>query len=162
AGIRIILLTRSTPDLALPIVMPLVERISALGRPVEHSVVTVDSLGLAPALRRGLEGASLPLVYVTTATEAASESHLAPLLRAIDKSDHVIGCRPKGDRSVVATFIARLFRRIVFALPLDDVHSPCQLHRLEKLLSIPLQSASSFLDTEIYAKATFLGHLIDE
>ena len=32
----------------------------------------------------------------------------------------------------------------------------------EKLAAIPLQSASSFLDVEILAKATFFGHLIDE
>ena len=50
----------------------------------------------------------------------------------------------------------------VFAVPVLDVHSPCRLHRREKLAAIPLQSASSFLDVEILAKATFLGHLIDE
>ena len=55
-----------------------------------------------------------------------------------------------------------LLRRLIFAVPLDDVHSPCRLHRLPKLLAIPLQSSSSFLDIEILAKATFLGHLIDE
>ena len=55
-----------------------------------------------------------------------------------------------------------LARRLIFAVPLRDVHSPCRLHRLDKLAAIPLQSASSFLDTEILAKATFLGHLIDE
>ncbi len=58
--------------------------------------------------------------------------------------------------------LGSLVRRLVFAVPLRDVHSPCRLHRLDKLAAIPLQSASSFLDTEILAKATFLGHLIDE
>ena len=33
---------------------------------------------------------------------------------------------------------------------------------MEKLAAIPLQSGSSFLDLEILAKATFLGHLLSE
>ena len=32
----------------------------------------------------------------------------------------------------------------------------------EKLAAIPLQSGSSFLDLEVLAKATFLGHLLSE
>ena len=45
--------------------------------------------------------------------------------------------------------MAWLFRRLIFAVPLHDVHSPCRLHRLEKLQAISLQSESSFLDPEI-------------
>ena len=41
------------------------------------------------------------------------------------------------------------------------MHSPCQLHRTEKLAAIPVQSGSSFLDVEVLAKATFLGHLLE-
>ncbi len=74
----------------------------------------------------------------------------------------LIGRRPAGDREQWSRWLKSLPRRLVFALPLLDIHSPCRLHRLEKLAAIPLQSASSFLDTEVLAKATFLGHLIDE
>jgi hypothetical protein len=162
AGVRIVLLTRSTAEPAAPMISPLLERINDLGRSVEHRVVQVDELGLAQALRRGLVGASLPLVFVTTATEPLTASHLAPLFAAIDKSDHVIGRRPLGMRTSPMSYIAKFIRRLIFSVPLGDVHSPLRLHRLEKLLAIPLQSDSSFLDTEIFAKATFLGHLIDE
>ncbi len=86
------------------------------------------------------------------------------------------GTAPEGDRPLRSRrgtpagrlaaawdrWLASLPRRLVFAVPLRDVHSPCRLHRLEKLARIPFQSASSFLDMEILAKATFLGHLIDE
>ena len=65
--------------------------------------------------------------------------HLAPLLEAIDHADHVVGCRPmsRGDPS---RLVGSLFRRMIFGVPLRDVHSPCRLHRLDKLLAIPLQS----------------------
>ena len=115
-------------------------------------------------LRRGLrQGASLPLVLVTTARyEPWTAKHLDPLLEAIDKSDHVVGRRSDLPAGGFKSFVAWLIRRLVFAVPLDDVHSPCRLHRLEKLAAITLQSGSSFLDVEILAKATFLGHLIDQ
>jgi hypothetical protein len=162
AGIRVILLTKLAAELATPMITPLLERISEQGRAVEHQVVPVGDLGLAESLRRGLEGARLPLVLVTTAAEPDLADHLGPLLSAINKGDHVIGRRPQATGASFSRLIAWLFRRLIFAVPLDDVHSPCRLHRLEKLLAIPFQSASSFLDTEILAKATFLGHLIDE
>ena len=67
-------------------------------------------------LRRGLEGASLPLVLVTTADEPWTADHLGPLLEAIDKSDHVIGRRPTACREAAfelhrAAFPATDFRR---------------------------------------------------
>ena len=51
---------------------------------------------------------------------------------------------------------------MVFAVPTLDVHSPCRLHRREKLEALSLQSSSRFLDIEILAKGTFLSHLLDE
>ncbi len=47
-------------------------------------------------------------------------------------------------------------------MPVLDVHSACRLHRREALQAVPLQSDSEFVDVELLAKATFLGHLIDE
>ena len=101
-------------------------------------------------------------MLVTTADEPWTKAHLEPLLEAINQCDHVIGCRPTASRGNWAGHPGSLVRRLIFAVPLHDVHSPCRLHRLDKLAVIPLQSASSFLDIEILAKATFLGHLIDE
>ena len=108
-------------------------------------------------------GPRLPLVLVTTATEPLTADRTwhpcSPRSTRVTMSSAVVF---QGRAPSPMSFIAGLFRRLIFAVPLDDVHSPCRLHRLEKLLAIPLQSESSFLDTEIFAKATFLGHLIDE
>ncbi len=162
AGIRVIFLTDLPAESADAIVAPLVDMIAALGRQVEHRIISIQEAGLGRALERGLQGATLPLVLVTTAEEPWEKRHLQPLLEAIDQCDHVIGCRPEKSRGNWAGWLRVLARRLIFAVPLRDVHSPCRLHRLEKLAAIPLQSASSFLETEILAKATFLGHLIDE
>jgi len=162
AGIRIILLTDLPRADAEAVIAPLIDHIRAIGRPVEQCILEVESSGFNRLLCQGLNGASLPLVLVTTATEPWTPAHLEPLLKAIDHCDHVIGRRPAGDREQWSRWLKSLPRRLVFALPLLDIHSPCRLHRLEKLAAIPLQSASRFLDTEILAKATFLGHLIDE
>ncbi len=162
AGIRIVILTELPSEHAEAVIAPLLRRIAELGRPVEQRIISVADHDLAEALRRGLEEAHMPLVLVTTAVEPWTADHLDPLVEAIDASDHVIGRRPKATRSRAANWVTKLLRKLIFAVPLDDVHSPCRLHRLEKLLAIVLQSKSSFLDTEILAKATFLGQLIDE
>ena len=161
AGIRIILLTHFPVESAERIIASLADLVVATGRSVERSIVTVGEDGLGRALERGLVGATLPLVLVTTAEEPWTNDHLKPLLEAINQCDHVIGCRP-ARVGRWSGLLGRMVRRLIFAVPLRDIHSPCRLHRLDKLLAIPLQSASSFLDTEIVAKATFLGHLIDE
>jgi hypothetical protein len=94
AGIRIILLTDSPPEQAEAVVAPLIEAIAAVGRSVEHRIVSVEGMDLRVALSQGLEGARLPLVLVTTAREPWTPAHLEPLLKAIDSCDHVVGRRP--------------------------------------------------------------------
>jgi hypothetical protein len=162
AGIRIILLSQSQEPSAAGVVAPLVELVAAHGRPVESRAVQVSDGGYARALERGLLGATLPLVLVTTAEELWTNDHLTPLLAAIDACDHAIGCRLGFGRGNWARLPALFARRLIFGAPGHDIHSPCRLHRLEKLAAIPLQSSSSFLDTEIIAKATFFNHVIDE
>jgi hypothetical protein len=162
AGIRVIMLTRKADDRATDVVASLLERIGELGRAVEARMISVDDLGMAEAIRRGLEDAQLPLVLITTAEEPWTAAHLEPLLKAIDSSDHVIGRRSVKNGDDALSWLGWILRRMIFAVPLHDIHSPCRLHRLEKLLAIPLQSQSSFVETEILAKATFLGHLLDE
>jgi hypothetical protein len=161
AGIHIVQLTDSPGDAALAALEPLIQLIRELGRPVEWQIVPRDR-NLSQALDRGLAGASLPLVLVTTAREPWTQAHLVPLLTAIDHCDHVLGRRPAGVWETSVDWLLSLPRRLLFALPLWDIHSPCRLHRRDKLRRIPLQSASSFLEVEILAKATFLGDLIDQ
>jgi hypothetical protein len=134
----------------------------ARGRSAEVVVVVVDEGGLAEAVEGGLLGASAPLVLITDAIAPWSSGHLDPLLKAINHCDHVFGRRAIGWRGAVGRWFAGLLWRSVFAVPVADVHSPCQLHRLAKLAAVPLQSGSKFLDVELLAKVTFLGHLIDE
>jgi hypothetical protein len=163
AGIRIILITDQDTGTAPAVIAPLVDYLTEHGRPVEERIVDFgEGVGFAGSLERGLEGATLPIVLVTTAREPWTIDHLEPLLKAIDEGDHVLGLRPQAARGKGTGWLGFLMQRFVFAVPLEDVHSPCRLHRLEKLAAIPLQSRSSFLDVEILAKATFLGHLIDQ
>jgi hypothetical protein len=162
AGVRIILMTDLPAESANSIMSSLADLVAALGRPVERCIESVGSEGLDRSLERGLRGATLPLVLVTTAEEPWTTEHLEPLLEAINQCDHVLGCRQDRVRTKWSGLPVVLMRRFIFAVPLRDVHSPCRLHRLDKLAAIPFQSASSFIDTEILAKATFLGHLIDE
>ncbi len=173
AGIRIILLTELSIEHAEPIVQSIADRIEALGRSVESRIIPVAGVPLGIALSQGLEGASHPLVLVTTAEEPWTAAHLEPLLKAIDRRErtiddrevlcgHVVGCRPAPAGRRWRRWFASLPNRLIFAVPMQDVDSPCQLHRLEALAAIPFQSASSFLYLEILAKATFFGHLLDE
>jgi hypothetical protein len=164
AGIRIVLLTESSPETAVPILAPVVAWLEKEGRCVEVRTMRLDPREgrRNDALQTALEGAALPLVLVTTAEESCTDAHLAPLLAAIDHCDHAVGKRPLTSWQRIGRWIGSLPRRIVFAVPVVDVHSPCQLHRREKLAAIPLQSRSSFLDVEILAKATFLTHLLKE
>lgn len=123
---------------------------------------TVDQDGWGSAVERCLQDVKEPVVIISTATEAWTAGQLDPLLKAISRADHVVGSRR-------SSFWSRLIRswksrtwRIIFAAPWKDVHSPCRIHRREKLEELIFQSRSSFLEIEIAAKATFLGHLLDE
>ena len=162
AGIRVVLLTDSSAETAAADHRAPGRADRGAGRAVEERVISVDERGLAEALRRGLEGASLPLVLVTTAIEPWTADHLEPLLKAIDKSDHVVGRRDKSTAGSFKSFIGWLFRRLIFAVPLDDVHSPCRLHRLEKLLAIPLAVGVVVSRHRDPGEGDFSGHLIDE
>ena len=128
----------------------------------EVRIVNVGDEPLHVILTKALAQTSRPLVLITTARVPWTLPHLEPLLKAIDQCDHVVGGRPAGDGRGARSWLGRLVRRILFGIPVRDAYSPCKLHRREKLIAILLQSSSSFIDVEILAKATFLGHLIDE
>ena len=164
AGVKILFLAGPAAAAADPIVGPIVAWLQAAGRSVAVQTITPDgpSPHLNEAVRTALDNGQHPLVLITTAVEPWSPAHLEPLLEAIDRCDHAVGRRPAASWRRVTRWIGSLARRLIFAVPVLDVHSPCQLHRTEKLAAIPLQSGSSFLDLEILAKATFLGHLLSE
>src|SRR4051794_19820176 len=93
AGIRVIVLCAGDHARSDEVSRALEELIIARGRTVESIVVPVAGRGYNHALELGLEGASLPLVLVTSAREPWTEGHLDPLLASIDHCDHVIGRR---------------------------------------------------------------------
>src|SRR5258707_3887609 len=159
AAVRVIVLAPDDGPAAGRVARSLEELIAQRGRQVDSVVVSGAGRGLNDALALGLEGAVAPLVLVTTAGEPWTAAHLDPLLDAINHCDHVVGRRQDGPTLRLRRWFGRLPWRLVFAVPVHDVHSPCRLHRREKLEAIPLQSASAFLDVEILAKATFFGQL---
>jgi hypothetical protein len=132
-------------------------------RPASARVVVVRrAVGRGPALEKAVREGVAPLVLVTTATRPWTEAQLTPLLKAIDGADHVLGLRDLPRAGRIGRRLRRLPWRLLFRVPLHDVHSPCRLHRREAIAAIPLQSRSAFADVEELAKATFLGHLVDE
>jgi hypothetical protein len=161
AGVRVIVLSFGAAERARTVADSLVKLLSGCGRPADSRVVEVEG-DWRRAIERGLDDANAPLVLVTTAVEPWSRAHIEPLLEAIDRCDHVVGRRKAGLATRLGRRLSALWQRTIFAVPVQDVHSPCRLHRLEKLAVIPLQSRSAFLNIEILAKATFFGHLIDE
>jgi hypothetical protein len=164
AAVRVILITSQNGDSAEAVLAPLTSAIAGAGRVVETRTVQFDQKTscLRDVYETALQEPTSPLVLVTTATEPWSAAHLEPLLNTIDICDHVVGRRRVGYWRRFLRTIGSLPRRLLFAVPVIDVHSPCQLHRAEKLAAIALQSSSSFLDVEMLAKATFLGHLLGE
>src|SRR5579883_2717627 len=130
AGIRIIALIEGSPDGAEANVAPLVDYLGSVGRTAETRIIAITEEGVAVALAGGLAGAHLPLVLVTTAEEPWTADHVKPLLEAIDHCDHVVGRRPVGGWERCRRWLATLPRRLVFSVPLRDIHSPCRLHRL--------------------------------
>src|SRR4051812_25632058 len=93
AGIRVIVVCRDDDARADEVARSLEDLVVARGRRVETVVMPVAGLGFNRALELGLEGASMPLVLITSAVETWTAGHLDPLLTAIDHCDHVIGRR---------------------------------------------------------------------
>lgn len=132
------------------------------GRPIKVVVEPYRHESRAERLSRALDGADLPIVLVTSATEPWTEAHLRPLLDAIDRCDHVLGRRRRSLGGRLLRWLAARPWALLFAIPLKDVHSPCRLHRREALGMLPPQSSSRFLDVELLAKASFFAQLVDE
>ena len=134
------------------------------GRPVDVVARAVDPA--RPRLGDLIEQATAtlphPIVAVVASDAPPTPAHWTPLLKALDQADHVVGGRAAAAWTSLTRRLWQGVRRLVLGVPIADVHSPIRLHRAERLREIPLQSFSSFVDVEILAKATFLGHLLDE
>src|SRR4051794_7102549 len=86
AGVRVIHITELPEDSARTVIAPLDLWFRSSGPAIEIRVIRVDraTLRLGEALETALDGASLPLVLITTAVEPWTRAHLEPLLHSID------------------------------------------------------------------------------
>jgi hypothetical protein len=134
------------------------------GRQVDLIFMAVDRAAprLGESIQVAADGALRPIIAIAAASTPPPREAWEPLLKALDQADHVWMRRPTGLPLAAWWWLARALRRLVLGVPLMDVHAPLSLHRVEKLRAIPLQSGSSFVDVELPAKATFLGHVLDE
>ena len=162
ASVRVIVMATENAARAEEIGIGLVRLLSGRGRKASSIVVRADVHGWNRALEQGLSESAEPIVIVTTASAPWGSGHLDPILKAIDERDHVIGRRPRSGGNAIGRFLRSLLYRFLFAVPVVDVFSPIRIHRREKLVAIPLQSGTRFLDVEILAKATFLVQTIEE
>jgi hypothetical protein len=164
-GIDLLVLSDSTGgDVDLSAWEASVDWLRAEGRTVGVVAEVLDrgEPRIGERIRRFVDRSEQPIVAICRAERPPSREHWEPLLKALDQADHVVGRRPASPPGAFGRSLARLVRRIVLGVPVADVHSPMRLHRAEKLREIPLQSGSSFVDVEVLAKATFLGHVLDE
>src|SRR5262249_19750855 len=162
ASVRVVVVAAGGANVAAAVARSVEGLVRERGRAAEGVIVDPVGEQLPDALSRATVGTTAPIILITNALGPWTGDRLDPLLKAIDYCDHVVGRRRSGARSAVRRWLGRALWRWVFAVPVTDVHSPCRIHRLGAFASIPLQSDSSFLNVEVLAKATFLGHLIDE
>jgi hypothetical protein len=162
AGVHVLVIAVEDADRAERIARGLLDLLQLRGRAADAEIVIADKWFGLPREDALRSDSPHELVLVTTACQPWTMAHLDPMLEAIERADHVVGRRqaPWGRR--LARRLAWLPRKLLFAIPVLDVHSPCRLHRREALEAIPIQSRSQFVEVEVLAKATFLGHLIDE
>src|SRR4051812_40099762 len=85
AGVRIILITEQPEESARSIIAPIVESLSAAGRPVESCIIRFErgKTRLGQALENGVADGGPPLVLITTALEPWAPAPLQPPLAAI-------------------------------------------------------------------------------
>ncbi|MDX2038471.1 MAG: hypothetical protein SFX72_17630 [Isosphaeraceae bacterium] len=159
AGVSVVIVSREADHVAGNVGRGLARLIEDRGRAAEWRIATLG-VDFGSSLSEAIAEARHPLLIVTTARSPWSGAHLDPLLDSIDRHDHVVGVRQmsfvrRALRHVLETPLA-----ILFACRLYDPHSPCRIHRREKLAEIVFQSKGAFLDWEWVAKANHLVHLI--
>ncbi len=115
--------------------------------------------GYGAALRAGLAAAKYPLVATLPDEGGYRPEELARLLAQIDHADVVAGYRKPPIR---ASWRRRVLARLLFGLRFRDLGCRFRLYRRSIFERIPIQSRGGFADTEILAKANFLGCLFLE
>src|SRR3954447_10895158 len=78
AAVRVVAIAEGDAGRGPAAAQALVNLLARPGRGAESVVVEADARGWCRALESGLEGASYPVVVVTSAIEPPSDAHLAP------------------------------------------------------------------------------------
>ncbi len=163
AGIDVLVWDAGDAERAERIGVGLVRLIEAERRSARMRILCSNAEeGQGATLRKAIEETSAPLILITTAIEPWTAAHLSPVLESVDRADHVLGRRPIRGAALWKARLHKLARTLVYSTPILDTTTPCRLHRREAIAAIPLQSESCYLEFEMLAKATFLGHLVEE
>lgn len=154
-------------------------------------VLVEEKPGFGAALRGALKEAHHPLLLYLPVQPQWRPEFLQPFLERIDPVDLVSGSRTGTPVPPPLRWLGFFYRgmvRVVFGIPLEplpgwlgwrgylyqrlirilfgvrfhDVDCPFKLFRREIFRRIPIQSDSSFVHTELMAKANFLSCLADE
>src|SRR4051812_16901087 len=90
AAVRVVVIDTRGDDTAAKVAESIVALLRQRGRVVESAVLEARSGGMASSLETVLISTTAPLVIMTTASQPWTESHLDPLLKAIDQCDHAV------------------------------------------------------------------------
>lgn len=162
AAVAVVVVAEGPPEARFKLAGELRARVAASGREAAVYSAAVEHGSLGSALQEVARQATQPILLVSRTLEPWQDQHFLSLFSALEKADHVVGRRPATRGGRIRRWLANLPWRWLMAVPVADPHSPCQAHRREKLAEFPLQSRGDFVDIELLAKATFLGHIIDE
>jgi glycosyltransferase involved in cell wall biosynthesis len=126
---------------------------------------------LGGAMRTGFREAKKEFVFYVDADNPVDFRDLGKALELMDgsnlsdKSDVVIGYRLNRDETLKRTIYSKVYNlmiRILFGLKVKDVNFSFKLFRRRVLDTIPLRTASSFLDAELLIASKRAGFTINE
>ena len=121
--------------------------------------------GFGGALKTGLKGASLPLVFYTDCDLQFDLDEIGKLLERSSEAPVVVGYRVNRQdhwgRKLNAWAWGRL-QRVLFGLRVRDIDCGFKLFRREVLQAMPMRSDGAFISTEILLRARAAGHAVAE
>lgn len=120
---------------------------------------------LGGAMRTGFREAKKEFVFYVDADNPVDLRDLGRALELMDGSEVVIGYRLNRDETLKRAIYSRVYNlliRFLFGLKVKDVNFSFKLFRHRVLETIPLRTASSFLDAELLIASKRAGFTIKE
>ena len=170
-SLRRVLLARARPFEVIVVDDGSSDRTGAIADELAGAHPTVRAIhhetnrGYGAALRSGFLAATQPLVFYTDSDNQFQVEEIDRLLARIDDADIVTGYRLRRQDNrlrKVAAWGYRRFSHTVFGIWVRDVDCAFKLYRRTVFDKVIIQSDHYFVDTEVLAKAAFVGLLIDE